>query len=169
MATMQEFAQSSTLFGGNAPFIEEQYEAYLSDPAAVGSDWRTYFDVNVLSGVRLARAYLPGMMKRNRGRIVFISSESGLLTPGAMIHYGMTKTAQLAVSRGLAELTKGTKVTVNAVLPGPTRSEGIVDFLKICWLDPESRWRCCTKCSGAVTARFDEICGLQYCSRSCVH
>jgi NAD(P)-dependent dehydrogenase (short-subunit alcohol dehydrogenase family) len=101
-------------------------------------DWRTYFEVNVLSGVRLARAYLPGMMKRNRGRIVFISSESGLLTPGGMIHYGMTKTAQLAVSRGLAELTKGTKVTVNAVLPGPTRSDGIVEFLKSTASNPEA-------------------------------
>ena len=93
-------------------------------------DWRRYFDVNVLSGVRLAREYLPGMLEQNWGRIIFISSESALLTPGAMIHYGMTKTAQLAISRGLAELTRGTNVTVNSVLPGPTRSEGIVDFLK---------------------------------------
>jgi NAD(P)-dependent dehydrogenase (short-subunit alcohol dehydrogenase family) len=89
-------------------------------------DWRRYFDVNVLSGVRLAREYLPGMLERNWGRIIFISSESALLTPGAMIDYGMTKTAQLAISRGLAELTRGTNVTVNSVLPGPTRSEGIV-------------------------------------------
>jgi NAD(P)-dependent dehydrogenase (short-subunit alcohol dehydrogenase family) len=99
-------------------------------------EWRRYFEVNVLSGVRLARAYLPGMLERNRGRIIFISSESGLVTPGPMIHYGMTKTAQLAVSRGLAELTKGTKVTVNSVLPGPTRSEGIIDFLKSLASDP---------------------------------
>ena len=101
-------------------------------------EWRRYFEVNVLSGVRLARAYLPGMLERNRGRIIFISSESGLVTPGPMIHYGMTKTAQLAVSRGLAELTKGTKVTVNSVLPGPTRSEGIIDFLKSLASDPEA-------------------------------
>jgi NAD(P)-dependent dehydrogenase (short-subunit alcohol dehydrogenase family) len=101
-------------------------------------EWRHYFEVNVLSGVRLARAYLPGMLERNRGRIIFISSESGLVTPGPMIHYGMTKTAQLAVSRGLAELTKGTKVTVNSVLPGPTRSEGIIDFLKSLASDPEA-------------------------------
>ena len=94
------------------------------------ADWQRYFDTNVLSGVRLAREYFPGMLARNRGRIIFISSESGLMTPGAMIHYGMTKTAQLAVSRGLAELTRGTRVTVNSVLPGPTRSEGIVDFLR---------------------------------------
>jgi len=93
-------------------------------------DWRKYFEVNVLSGARLARAYFPAMMERNWGRVIFISSESGLVTPGPMIHYGMTKTAQLAVARGLAELTKGTQVTVNSVLPGPTRSEGIVDFLK---------------------------------------
>lgn len=99
-------------------------------------EWRRYFEVNVLSGVRLARAYLPGMLGRNRGRIIFISSEFGLATPGPMIHYGMTKTAQLAVSRGLAELTKGTNVTVNSVLPGPTRSGGIVEFLKSLASDP---------------------------------
>jgi NAD(P)-dependent dehydrogenase (short-subunit alcohol dehydrogenase family) len=101
-------------------------------------EWRRYFEVNVLVGVRLARAYFPGMLERNWGRIIFVSSESGLVTPGPMIHYGMTKTAQLAVSRGLAELTKGTKVTVNSVLPGPTRSEGIVEFLKSLASDPES-------------------------------
>jgi NAD(P)-dependent dehydrogenase (short-subunit alcohol dehydrogenase family) len=93
-------------------------------------DWRRYFEVNVLSGARLARAYFPGMLERNWGRIIFISSESGFVIPGLMIHYGMTKTAQLAISRGLAEMTRGTKVTVNSVLPGPTRSEGSVDFLK---------------------------------------
>jgi NAD(P)-dependent dehydrogenase (short-subunit alcohol dehydrogenase family) len=99
-------------------------------------DWRRYFEVNVLSGARLARHYFPGMLKRNWGRIVFISSESGLVTPGEMVHYGMTKTAQLAVSRGLAALTKGTNVTVNSVLPGPTRSEGIINFLKSLASDP---------------------------------
>jgi NAD(P)-dependent dehydrogenase (short-subunit alcohol dehydrogenase family) len=101
-------------------------------------DWRNYFEVNVLSGVRLARGYLPGMLEQNWGRIIFISSESGLVTPAAMIHYGMSKTAQLAISRGLAELTKGTNVTVNSVLPGPTRSEGIVDFLKSLSSNPEA-------------------------------
>jgi NAD(P)-dependent dehydrogenase (short-subunit alcohol dehydrogenase family) len=101
-------------------------------------DWRRYFEVNVLSGARLARQYFPGMLKRNWGRVVFISSESGLVTPGEMVHYGMTKTAQLAVSRGLAALTKGTNVTVNSVLPGPTRSEGIVDFLKSLASDPQA-------------------------------
>jgi NAD(P)-dependent dehydrogenase (short-subunit alcohol dehydrogenase family) len=109
----------------------------IKDFAAISdADWREYFEVNVLSGVRLARAYFPGMLERNWGRIIFISSESGLVTPGEMIHYGMTKTAQLAVSRGLAGLTKGTNVTVNSILPGPTRSEGILDFLKSIASDP---------------------------------
>src|SRR5205823_86710 len=92
-------------------------------------DWRRFFEVNVLSGVRLSRAYLPGMLQRNWGRIVFISSESALNIPAEMIHYGMTKTAQLAVARGLAEATAGTGVTVNSVLPGPTRSEGVEKFV----------------------------------------
>jgi NAD(P)-dependent dehydrogenase (short-subunit alcohol dehydrogenase family) len=90
--------------------------------------WRRFFEVNVLSGVRLSRAYLPGMKQRNWGRIVFISSESAINTPAEMIHYGMTKTAQLAVSRGLAQLCAGTGVTVNAVLPGPTHSAGVEEF-----------------------------------------
>jgi NAD(P)-dependent dehydrogenase (short-subunit alcohol dehydrogenase family) len=93
-------------------------------------DWSRFFEVNVMSGVRLSRAYLPGMLKRNWGRIVFISSESALNIPKEMIHYGMTKTAQLAVSRGLAEMTRGTAVTVNAVLPGPTMSEGVEALVK---------------------------------------
>jgi NAD(P)-dependent dehydrogenase (short-subunit alcohol dehydrogenase family) len=93
-------------------------------------DWRRFFEVNVLSGVRLSRAYLPGMKERGWGRIVFISSESAINTPGEMIHYGMTKTAQLAVSRGLAESCAGTAVTVNAVLPGPTHSAGVEDFVQ---------------------------------------
>jgi NAD(P)-dependent dehydrogenase (short-subunit alcohol dehydrogenase family) len=92
-------------------------------------DWRKFFEVNVLSGVRLSRHYLPGMKKRNWGRIVFISSESGIQIPVEMIQYGMTKTAQLAVSRGLAETTAGTGVTVNTVLPGPTASEGAELFM----------------------------------------
>jgi NAD(P)-dependent dehydrogenase (short-subunit alcohol dehydrogenase family) len=93
-------------------------------------DWSRFFEVNVMSGVRLSRAYLPGMLKRNWGRIVFISSESALNIPTEMIHYGTTKTAQLAISRGLAKLTRGTGVTVNAVLPGPTMSEGVEGFVK---------------------------------------
>jgi len=93
-------------------------------------DWSRFFETNVMSGVRLARAYMPGMLQRNWGRIVFISSESALNIPKEMIHYGMTKTAQLAVARGLAEMTKGTAVTVNSVLPGPTMSEGVETFVK---------------------------------------
>jgi NAD(P)-dependent dehydrogenase (short-subunit alcohol dehydrogenase family) len=92
-------------------------------------DWERFFRINVLSGVRLARLYLPGMMERGWGRIVFMSSESGVQIPPEMIHYGMTKTAQLAISRGLAEMAAGTGVTVNAVLPGPTRSEGVGQFV----------------------------------------
>jgi NAD(P)-dependent dehydrogenase (short-subunit alcohol dehydrogenase family) len=92
-------------------------------------DWQRFFDVNVMSGVRLSRAYLPGMKLRNWGRVVFISSESGIQIPVEMIHYSMTKTAQLALSRGLAESCAGTGVTVNAVLPGPTNSEGVNEFV----------------------------------------
>jgi NAD(P)-dependent dehydrogenase (short-subunit alcohol dehydrogenase family) len=92
-------------------------------------DWTRFFEVNVMSGVRLSRAYLRGMLKRNWGRVVFISSESALNIPKEMIHYGVSKTAQLAVSRGLAELTRGTAVTVNSVLPGPTMSEGVETFV----------------------------------------
>src|SRR5437764_979135 len=93
-------------------------------------DWRHTFEVNVLSGARLSRAYLPGMLQRNWGRIVFISSESAVNVPVEMIHYGVTKTAQVALARGLAEETAGTAVTVNSVLPGPTRSEGVGKFLE---------------------------------------
>jgi NAD(P)-dependent dehydrogenase (short-subunit alcohol dehydrogenase family) len=94
------------------------------------SAWQRFFEVNVMSGVRLSRAYLPEMINRKWGRIVFISSESGLNVPVEMIHYGFTKTAQLSISRGLAKRCAGTGVTVNAVLPGPTLSEGVVDMLK---------------------------------------
>jgi NAD(P)-dependent dehydrogenase (short-subunit alcohol dehydrogenase family) len=93
-------------------------------------DWLKIFETNVLSGVRLSRHYFPRMIKRNAGRIIFISSESGVMTPPEMVHYGVTKSAQLAIARGLAERTKGTAVTVNSVLPGPTRSEGIIEFLE---------------------------------------
>ena len=93
-------------------------------------DWFRFFEVNVMSGVRLGRHHLPEMKRRNWGRIVFVSSESGLQIPKEMVHYGMTKTAQLAVARGMAETTKGTAVTVNAVLPGPTASEGVGQFIE---------------------------------------
>jgi NAD(P)-dependent dehydrogenase (short-subunit alcohol dehydrogenase family) len=92
-------------------------------------DWTRLFETNVMSGVRLSRHYLPSMMARSWGRIVFVSSESGLQIPAEMIHYGMTKTAQLAVARGLAETAAGTRVTVNSVLPGPTLSEGVGQFV----------------------------------------
>jgi len=92
-------------------------------------DWRRFFEVNVLSGVRLSRAYVSGMKQRNWGRIIFISSESAIQIPVEMIHYGTTKTAQLAVSRGLAEYCAGTGVTVNAILPGPTLSAGVEEFV----------------------------------------
>lgn len=93
-------------------------------------DWFRFFEVNVLSGIRLSRHYFPNMLEKNWGRIIFISSESGVFIPDEMIHYGMTKTAQLAVSRGLAELTKGTAVTVNSILPGPTKSKGVGQFIE---------------------------------------
>jgi NAD(P)-dependent dehydrogenase (short-subunit alcohol dehydrogenase family) len=92
-------------------------------------DWMRFFEVNVLSGVRLSRAYLPAMKRANWGRIIFISSESALQIPAEMIHYGATKTAQIAVARGLAETVAGTGITVNSVLPGPTKSRGVNDFV----------------------------------------
>lgn len=94
------------------------------------ADWLRFFETNVLSGVRLTRHYLPGMRQRNWGRVVFVSSESAVQIPAEMIHYGMTKTAQLAISRGLAETLAGTGVTVNSVLPGPTSSEGVGQFVR---------------------------------------
>jgi NAD(P)-dependent dehydrogenase (short-subunit alcohol dehydrogenase family) len=93
------------------------------------STWQKHFDVNVMSGIRLARAYLPGMLAKNWGRIVFVSSESAIQVPAEMIDYGMTKAAQLALARGLAERVRGTGVTVNSVLPGPTRSESLDAFV----------------------------------------
>ena len=93
-------------------------------------DWFRFFEVNVMSGIRLSRHYFPKMLAKNWGRIIFISSESAVFIPDEMIHYGMTKTAQIAVSRGLAELTKGTQVTVNSILPGPTKSKGVGVFLE---------------------------------------
>lgn len=92
-------------------------------------DWFRLFEINVMSGVRLSRYYLPRMKLKNWGRIVFVSSESGLQIPKEMVHYGVTKTSQLALARGMAETTKGTAVTVNSVLPGPTASEGVNEFV----------------------------------------
>jgi len=94
------------------------------------ADWLRFFEVNVMSGVRLTRHYLPGMLRKNWGRVIFISSESGQQIPAEMIHYGMTKTAQIAVARGVAESVAGTGVTANSILVGPTASEGVGDFVQ---------------------------------------
>lgn len=109
----------------NVGIFEPKAFSEISD-----EDWFRFFDVNVMSGVRLSRHVLQGMLDRNWGRIIFVSSESAVFIPDEMIHYGMTKTAQISISRGLAELTKGTEVTVNTVLPGPTKSRGVGDFVK---------------------------------------
>jgi NAD(P)-dependent dehydrogenase (short-subunit alcohol dehydrogenase family) len=114
-----------TILVNNLGIFEPTPFAEISD-----SDWRRFFEVNVLSGVRLARLYLPGMKLENWGRIIFISSESAVQIPAEMIHYGMTKTAQLAVSRGLAETVAGSGITVNSILPGPTKSRGVMDFVE---------------------------------------
>ncbi|MGF3024469.1 SDR family NAD(P)-dependent oxidoreductase [Methylobacterium aquaticum] len=113
------------------------YEAKAFE-AITDSDWHRLFEVNVVSGARLAQAYFPGMLEKKSGRIVFVSSESGLVPPPDMLHYAVSKTAQLTLTRGLAQRTRGTGVTVNAVMPGPTRSEGIVDFLKSVASDPDA-------------------------------
>jgi len=117
-ALVRRFAAVDILVNNLGIFERKPFEQIADE------DWQRFFDINVMSGVRLSRAYLPGMKERNWGRIVFISSESGIQIPPDMIHYGMTKTAQLAISRGLAETCAGTAVTVNAVLPGPTLTHG---------------------------------------------
>jgi len=109
----------------NVAIFEPKAFADITD-----EDWLKFYEINVMSGIRLSRAYFDGMLQRNWGRIIFISSESALQIPSEMIHYGMTKTAQLAVARGLAELTRSTNVTVNTVLPGPTLSEGVGGFVE---------------------------------------
>lgn len=109
----------------NAAIFEPKPFVEITD-----EDWFRFFEVNVMSGVRLSRYFFPKMIAKDWGRIIFISSESAVNIPEEMIQYGTTKTAQLAVSRGLAELTKGTNVTVNSVLPGPTNSEGVGEFVK---------------------------------------
>jgi NAD(P)-dependent dehydrogenase (short-subunit alcohol dehydrogenase family) len=123
-AVTQQVPQVDILINNVAIFEPKEF-ADITD-----EDWLRFYQVNVLSGIRLSRYYLPKMLEQNWGRIVFISSESAVHIPQEMIHYGMTKTAQLAISRGLAELTRGTAVTVNAVLPGPTRSEGVDGFIE---------------------------------------
>lgn len=124
-ATLIALAPDVDILVNNLGIYEAKPFVEISD-----EDWHRLFDVNVMSGVRLARHHFPRMIARGWGRIIFISSESGLVPPGEMLHYGMTKTAQLAIARGLAEQTRGTGVTVNSVLPGPTRSEGIVEFIR---------------------------------------
>jgi len=104
-----------------------EVKPFLEIPDA---DWYRFFDVNVLSGVRMSRHYLPGMLKKNWGRIIFVSSESAQNIPTEMIHYGMTKTAQVAIARGIAQSVAGTGVTSNSVLVGPTSSEGVGDFMQ---------------------------------------
>ena len=104
-----------------------EVKPFLEIPDA---DWYRFFDVNVLSGVRMSRHYLPGMLKKNWGRIIFVSSESAQNIPTEMIHYGMTKTAQVSIARGIAQSVAGTGVTSNSVLVGPTSSEGVGDFLQ---------------------------------------
>jgi NAD(P)-dependent dehydrogenase (short-subunit alcohol dehydrogenase family) len=94
------------------------------------ADWERYFNVNIMSGVRLTRQYFPKMLEKNAGRVIFVSSETALAVDPTMIHYAVTKTAQLSLARGLAGLTRGTAVTVNSVMPGPTRSDGIVEYLR---------------------------------------
>jgi hypothetical protein len=123
-AAMERFPEVDILVNNLGIFETKPFES-ITD-----ADWLHIFEVNILSGVRLSRHYLPGMKRRNWGRIVFISSESGVQIPTEMIHYGMTKTAQLAIARGLAETTAGTNVTVNSVLPGPTASEGANNFVE---------------------------------------
>nr|WP_087574064.1 SDR family oxidoreductase [Sphingomonas sp. CDS-1] len=124
-AALIEAAPDIDILVNNLGIYEAKPFTEISD-----EDWHHFFEVNVVSGARLARHYFPRMIEKNWGRIIFIASESALLPPGEMIHYGMTKTAQIAISRGLAEQTRGTGVTVNSVMPGPTRSEGIVDFIQ---------------------------------------
>ena len=109
----------------NAGIFEPKPFAEIPD-----EDWFRFFEVNVMSGIRLSRHFLPKMLAKNWGRVIFISSESGVFIPDEMIHYGVTKTAQIAVARGMAELTKGTNVTVNSILPGPTKSKGVGTFIK---------------------------------------
>lgn len=123
--TLLESLPDIDILINNAGIFEPKPFVEITD-----EDWFRFFEVNVLSGVRLSRYLFPKMLAKDWGRIIFISSESAVNIPEEMIHYGTTKTAQLAISRGLAELTKGTNVTVNAILPGPTKSEGVGEFVK---------------------------------------
>ena len=125
VATFLNDAPTADILVNNLGIFEVKPFAEITD-----DDWLRFFKVNVLSGVRLARHYLPGMREKNWGRVIFISSESAVNIPVEMIHYGMTKTAQVAVARGLAESVAGTGITVNSILVGPTESEGVGNFLQ---------------------------------------
>lgn len=122
--TLIKAAGAVDILVNNAGIFEPKPFAEIPD-----ADWERFYHVNVMSTVRLTRALLPGMLARNWGRVIFISSESGVQIPEEMIHYGMTKAAELALVNGIARLTKATGVTVNAVLPGPTASEGVTEFV----------------------------------------
>lgn len=123
-AAIVEQAGAVDILVNNAGIFEPKPFTEIPD-----ADWERFYQVNVMSTIRLTRALLPGMLARNWGRVVFISSESGVQIPEEMIHYGMTKAAELALVNGIARSTKGTGVTVNAVLPGPTASEGVTEFV----------------------------------------
>jgi NAD(P)-dependent dehydrogenase (short-subunit alcohol dehydrogenase family) len=125
VATFLTDAPTADILVNNLGIFEVKPFAEITD-----DDWLRFFKVNVLSGVRLARHYLPGMREKDWGRVIFISSESAVNIPVEMIHYGMTKTAQVAVARGLAESVAGTGITVNSILAGPTESEGVGNFLQ---------------------------------------
>ncbi|MBC9031138.1 SDR family oxidoreductase [Sphingomonas sp. JC676] len=124
-ATLIEAVPAIDILVNNLGIYEAKPFTEITD-----EDWFRFFETNVMSGIRLSRHYFPKMLEANWGRVIFIASESALLIPGEMVHYGMTKTAQLSIARGMAEQTRGTGVTVNSVLPGPTRSEGIVEFIR---------------------------------------
>lgn len=121
---IKSFPELDILVNNVGIFEPKAFEDILDE------DWFKFFETNFMSGLRLSRHYLPKMKEKNNGRIVFISSESGYQIPAEMIHYGVTKTAQIALARGMAETTKGTAVTVNTVLPGPTMSEGVGQFVQ---------------------------------------
>lgn len=125
VSKVTQAVSSADILVNNAGIYQPTPFFDITDP-----EWERYFQTNVMSGVRLSRFYMPGMLERNWGRIVFISSESALNIPQEMIHYGMSKTAQLSVASGLAKLAAGSQVTVNSVLPGPTLSDGVREMLK---------------------------------------
>jgi NAD(P)-dependent dehydrogenase (short-subunit alcohol dehydrogenase family) len=117
-ARLIELVPETDILVNNLGIYESKNFVEITD-----GDWLRFFEINLLGGIRLARHYFPGMLHRNWGRVIFVSSEAGAETHPDMIHYGVTKTSQVVVARGLAEMTKGTRVTVNSILPGPTRSE----------------------------------------------